>query len=287
MKKLIINADDFGLHEAVNAAIAKGHSEGVITSATLMPGAPAFAEAVAIAKSLPKLGVGVHLTLVGEQPVAPLFKVPSLIDDAGRFAAQYPQFLLRYMKGLVSLSEIKLELTAQIEKVVQHGLEITHLDSHQHLHVFPGILEIVLELAAAYRIPALRIPAEPYFFSGGYSCGAGRWAGRCGLTFLAKRARQKAEAKGLLLTDHFFGMLAGGNMRQEYLHRIIGALPDGSSEIMIHPGADSGLLQSKFGWPYAWEAELAAVCSDATKELLEKEKISLCSYKTLKMEGTV
>ncbi len=287
MKKLIINADDFGLHEAVNAAIAKGYCEGVITSTTLMPGAPAFADAVAVAKKLPGLGVGVHLTLVGERPVAPPSEVRSLVDDSGRFAAQYPQFLLRYLKGRVCLREIKLELMAQIEKVLQQGIEITHLDSHQHLHVFPGILEIVLELAAAYRIPALRIPAEPYLFSGGYPYSAGRWAGRCGLTFLAKRARQKAKEQGVLTTDHFFGMLAGGNMRQEYLHRIIASLPKGCSEIMIHPGLDSSLLAGEFGWPYAWEAELAAVCSDETKDLLEKEKVALCSYQSFKIKGTV
>lgn len=287
MKHLIINADDFGLHEAVNAAIARGHSEGIISSATLMAGAGAFLDAVAIAKRLPRLSVGVHLTLVGERPVAAPRQVASLLEKDGLFSKQYPQFLSRYLRGLVSKSEIRLELTAQIEKVLQQGLAISHLDSHQHLHVFPGILEIVLELAETYRIPALRIPREPYFFSGGYPCGLGRWAGRCGLSFLAGLARDKARTRKMAMPDNFFGMLAGGNLQEQYLCKILTALPQGCSEIMLHPGTNSAALQAVFGWPYAWEKELAAVCSPNIRTLLEQEQITLISYADLNKKGTI
>ncbi|WP_346354468.1 ChbG/HpnK family deacetylase [Azotosporobacter soli] len=278
MRRLIINADDFGLHEKVNQAIRIGHQKGIITSTTIMAGAPAFDDAVLVAKELPQLGVGVHLTLVGEQPVAAAESVRSLLDETGSFPRQYPQFLQRYLQGRISRAEIMLELAAQIEKVAGSGICITHLDSHQHLHVFPGILEIVLNLAERYAIPALRIPAEPYFFSGGYPYTLGRWGGRCALTFLAERARRLATQRGLRTTDSFFGMLAGGNMTETSLQRIISALPSGCSEIMMHPGCDNKILQAAFGWPYSWESELAAVCSSDIRSLIEKEQICLQSF---------
>lgn len=279
MKQLIINADDFGLHEQVNRAIRIGHQQGVITSATLMAGAAAFDDAVATANALPTLGVGVHLTLVGgERPVAEARQVPTLLDASGRFDRQYPAFLMRFMRGVVSKSEIRRELTAQIEKILAAGIVPTHLDSHQHLHVFPGISEIVLDLAQQYAIPAIRIPAEPYFFSGGYSYSLGRWGGRGALTFLARRLKQLAVRRGLQTTDSFFGMLAGGNMNEALLRQIIEQLPDGSSEIMLHPGCDGQLLEQVCGWPYSWEQELAAVCSADIRSRIETKKIMLRKF---------
>lgn len=281
MKRLIVNADDFGLHQAINRGIIHGHAAGCITSTTVMPGAPAFDDAVELAARHPGLGVGVHLTLVGEKPVAGAAAVPTLVDAAGRFPASYPQFLTRLLQGRVNLAEVRLELTAQVERAVAAGIHITHLDSHQHLHVFPGIIDIVLDIAVSHGIKAIRIPDESMVFTGGYPFTVGRLLGRTGLSSLARLARRKAAKRAVAVPDHFFGMLAGGNMQEQYLQTIIAGLPDGTSEIMIHPGADDAELSLAQGWSYNWQAELSAVTSPAVQRLLAQGGIQIVSFREL------
>lgn len=281
MKQLIVNADDFGLHPAVNRAVIAGHTRGCITSTSIMPGGAAFDDAVEQASRQPDLGVGVHLTLVGDRPVADPAAIPSLVDRDGRFADKYPAFIVACLRGRISLAEIRAELAAQIAKAAGTGIAITHLDSHQHLHVLPGIIDIVLDLAAEFDVKALRIPAEPRFFAGGYPYTFGRFAGRFGLSSLASLARRKAARRGLATPGHFFGMLAGGNMRQEYLAAILGRLPDGVSEIMVHPGDDAAALGATYGWDYRWQDELSALTSPATMKLLTAGSIRLISFREL------
>ena len=157
MKYLIINADDFGLDETVNIGIIQGHTAGAITSTSIMPSGKAFAHAITLAAANPQLGIGVHLTLVGEKPVCNPKIVPSLVDEDGFLPAQYPQFLLHYLFGDIQLADIRRELTAQVQKVADSGIHITHLDSHQHLHIMPGIMNITLDIARTFGIKAIRI----------------------------------------------------------------------------------------------------------------------------------
>lgn len=281
MKMLIVNADDFGLHPEVNRAIIVGHSGGCVTSASIMPGGAAFADAVRLAADHPALGVGVHLTLVAELPVSDPAAIPTLVGADGRLASHYPAFIARLLRGAVSLADVRTELTAQVAKAVAAGIRPTHLDSHQHLHVLPGVADIVLDIAAAYHIPAIRIPGEPFLFTGGYPAGAGRHLGRAGLSALAAAARRKARRRGLAVPDHFFGMLAGGNLREEYLLAIIDRLPDGVSEIMTHPGGDDAALGAACGWGYSWQAELAALTSGEVTRRIAHRGIKLVTFREL------
>lgn len=280
-KRLIVNADDFGLHPLVNAGIIEGHRRGCISSTSLMPGGAAFAEAVSLAKETPTLGIGVHLTLVGgEQTVCPFGEVASLVNQQGRLLENYGLFLQRFFTGKIRLSEVERELAAQIEKAVNTGIPITHVDSHQHLHVLPKIRDIVIDLAKQYKISAVRIPAEPYFFFGGFPWSMGRFIGRGGLTYLAQQARGKFCAAGFRHPDHFYGMLAGGNMFPNYFLQIIRQLPAGSSEIMIHPGMENQPLDRQYPWRYHWQDELAAVLQPAVQEELQ-QGIQLITFKEL------
>ena len=281
MKQLIINADDFGLHETVNLGIIHGHIAGFITSTTIMASGKAFEHAVTLANSNPRLGIGVHLTLVGETCVCEPATIDSLVDKQGNLAPQYPQFLLRYMLGKIKLADIRRELTAQVQKVVDSGLCITHLDSHQHMHIVPGISNITIEIAKKFGIKAVRIPAESYFFLGGYPCTIMRLLARTGLTCLAQLASWKMKNSGLFMPQHFFGMLAGGNMREEFLLRIVDALPDGISEIMMHPGTNNEALNKSHNWDYHGEQELAAVTSDTVRQHLADGNIQLISFRDL------
>ena len=279
MKRLIVNADDFGLHASVNRGIRDAHSGGIVTSTSLMAGGEAFDEAVAIAQACPDLGVGVHLTLVGARPV--VSAVASLVDGEGNFCASYPVFLRRYLQGIVKRAEVARELAAQIEKVTRAGIRPTHLDSHQHLHVVPGISAIVLDLARRFAIPAIRIPAEPLGFFGGLSFSVGRVAGRSGLTVLAGLFRRRALAAGLKTPDHFFGMLAGGQLNETALQNILQQLPAGTSEIMCHPGRPDAALARQYSWDYHWSDELAALCAPQTRRLLQENGVRLISFREL------
>ncbi|MBC8015172.1 MAG: ChbG/HpnK family deacetylase [Sporomusaceae bacterium] len=285
MKYLIINADDFGLDETVNIGIIHGHTSGFITSASIMPSGRAFTHGIALALANPQLGIGVHLTLVGEKPVCDPRKIPSLVNENGYLPLQYPQFLRRYLLGHIQLRDISRELTAQVQKVVDMGIHITHLDSHQHLHIMPGIINVTLDIAQKFGIKAVRIPAESYFFTGGFTCSPTRFVARAGLTCLARIAARKVSRNKLVMPEHFFGMLAGGNLREEFLLSIIDALPDGISEIMMHPGSNNEVLNNIYNWNYHGQEELAAVTSGKVRKRLADHNIYLISFRDLESKG--
>lgn len=282
MKQLIVNADDFGLHPLINAGIIKGHQEGFITSTSLMPSAPCWQEAVRLAKENPRLGIGVHLTLVGGVPsVLPKEKVSSLLDDDGLFLPDYVAFAKRYYSGAVKRSELEAELRAQLERALSCGVNITHIDSHQHTHVLPGINSLVLKLSNEYNIIRVRIPKEGYLFTGGFQTGVGRLIGRSGLSFCADMAALRADSLGLRHPQHFYGMLAGGHLNAQLIANILRQLPEGVSEIMTHPGLDSAALGKAFSWQYHWREELEAYLDAGNKALLKELGIEPVSFAAL------
>lgn len=282
MKKLIVNADDFGLHTLINQGIIKGHREGFITSTSIMPSADAYEEAVELAKANPKLGIGIHLTLVGGvKSVLLKEQVPSLLDAEGRFLPDYVAFAKRFYTGGVKGSELEAELRAQIEKALASGLKITHIDSHQHTHVLPGMNGLVRKLCNEYNIKRERIPKEGYTFSGGFQAGLGRKIGRCGLSFCAALAASGADKDGIKHTDYFFGMLAGGHLNAELVGNIIRALPEGVSEIMTHPGLETAPLAKLYAWHYTWETELASYLDESNKALIKERNVQLVSFENI------
>lgn len=282
MKQLIVNADDFGLHPLINAGIIKGHQEGFITSTSLMPSAPCWQEAVRLAKENPRLGIGVHLTLVGGVPsVLPKEQVSSLLDDDGLFLPDYVAFAKRYYSGAVKKAELEAELRAQFERALSCGVNITHIDSHQHTHVLPGINSLVLKLSNEYNIIRVRIPKEGYLFTGGFQTGVGRLIGRSGLSFCADMAALRADSLGLRHPQHFYGMLAGGHLNAQLIANILRHLPEGVSEIMTHPGLDSAALGKAFSWQYHWREELDAYLDAGNKALLKELGIEPVSFAAL------
>lgn len=283
MKHLIVNADDFGLHPQINKGIIKGYREGFITSTSLMCSAPAYDDAVALARQNPSLGVGIHLTLVGSVPsVLPKEKIASLVDADGLFPENYVVFAKKFYTGQVKMVQLEAELRAQIERALNSGLNITHVDSHQHTHVLPFVSGLVVKLCDEYKINKLRIPCEDYFFSGGFNSGLGRKIGRAGLSFCASMARLQAQSNGMKYPQHFFGMLAGGNLNEALVGNIITGLPEGISEIMTHPGLNKDELGKIFTWNYHWEDELNAFLSAKNKALLEQRQIALTNFGGLK-----
>lgn len=279
MKRIIVNADDFGRHELINRAVERAFNSGCLKSATLMAGGIAFDDAVKLAKKIPNLGVGIHFTLANGNPILPPNEIPSLVTSEGIFHGDYIKFLKRYLSGKISLSEVRSELAAQLEKILNTGLTLTHFDSHQHLHHIPGIIEIVLELAAAKNISAMRV-ANTKLFDGELDS-LGKFIGRLGLSSLAKFAAHLAHKKNFATPEHFAGIVAGESVNENFMLKLIENLREGTTEIMLHPGTDNKILQDFCQWEHDFEEELAAVTSPKVLNALAEKNISAINFTEL------
>ena len=257
MRYIIINADDFGRHAEINQAVKQGLVHGCLRSATVMPGGAAFAGAIDIARHHEALGLGVHFTLVDGNPILPPSEIPSLVAEDGRFLPDHTALLRRYLKGGVNLEEVRRELAAQLRKVEATGVPISHVDSHQHMHTLPGIIDIVLDLAVSARIGAVRAPRTP-LFAGAFG-GLGQLVGRLGLSTLAQLAAVKAHRRGLAVTEHFSGIVAGEAVSEAELLKLIAHLPQGTTEVMMHPGTCNEVLQEDSRWQHDFEIGRAHV----------------------------
>lgn len=280
MKKIIVNADDFGRHELINRAVERAVDTGCLKSATLMAGGVAFDDAIQLAKKSPSLGVGIHFTLANGNPVLPSKEIPSLVTEEGIFHGDYIKFLKRYLSGKISLSEVRSELAAQLEKILNTGLTLTHFDSHQHLHHMPGIIEIVLELAESAGIKSMRV-ANTKLFDGELDS-FGKFVGRLGLGSLAKFAAHLAHKKNFATPEHFAGIVAGESVSETFMLKLTENLQEGTTEVMLHPGTDNKILQDFCKWEHDFEAELAAVTSPRVLSLLAEKNISAINFSALR-----
>ena len=283
MKQIIVNADDFGRHVLINRAVERGCQDGILRSATLMPGGAAFDDAAALARRTPALGVGVHLTLVNGNPVLPPAEIPSLVTAEGVFYDDHTHFAVRLLRGKVRLAEVRAELSAQLRRVEAAGLRPTHADSHQHMHVLPGVIDVVLDLCAAAGIPAMRAPRAP-LFAGAFG-GMGQLVGRVGLSALARRAAAKARRRGIRTPDRFVGIVAGEAVTAAALSAAVHALKDGTTEVMMHPGTDNAVLVPDCRWDHDFEAELSALCAPDVRTALRAAGAVPVNFRALRAAG--
>ena len=249
MNRLIVNADDFGLTAGVNRAIVELNRAGVLTSTTLMARAAATEEAIEMALATPSLGVGCHVVLVDGEPVlATRREIPHLADPGtGRFQPKLPAFLRRvYPFGRASRSfvrEIEAEAAAQIDLLQKRGLRLTHIDTHKHTHMFPAVLRPVLRAARAAGIRAVRNPFEPKW-SLRATPGA-PWVRRTEvslLRLLEPAFRRIVAEEGFTTTDGAVGALATGTLDAATVMSLASALPDGTFELVSHPGYNDAEL---------------------------------------------
>lgn len=279
MKRLIINADDFGRHELINEAVEQAVETGILRSATLMPGGRAFDSAVEIGRRHPELGVGIHFTLVNGYPILPPAEIPSLVTEEGVFVDDHTAFVKKLIAGQVNMQEVRAELGAQLEKMQATGLVLTHADSHQHMHTLPGVINVVLDLVQQAGIRAVRLPKTP-IFSGEFG-GIGQMIGRMGLSTLAAMAGHKAKGRGLASPEHFAGIVAGEAVSEQFLAEIVQKLQSGTTEVMMHPGTDNGRLVVETGWDHDFQAELTAMVSPKVKGLIEDHQVELGNFASL------
>ncbi|MFO7971146.1 MAG: ChbG/HpnK family deacetylase [Desulfobacterales bacterium] len=278
MLHLIVNGDDFGLSEKVNEGILQAHLSGILTSTSIMAQGAAFEHAVNIAKSTPSLDVGVHLTLVEETPLADLHLVQSMVDETGRFHHHGTEFIKQYFMGRICLQEVRCELEAQIKRVADSGISISHLDSHQHLHMLPRVLHIAVELAGKYGIPAIRFPREALRIGTIRNWKSiPRVVQMMVLGYFCKMGRNTNAVR----TDRFLGFIYGGNLDKEKLKKLLLSLPPhGTYELMCHPGLEDPNTHYEH-WGYKWSNELDALIDPEISNLIVSSGIKLVSYKEL------
>jgi chitin disaccharide deacetylase len=279
MKQLIVNADDFGLTCGVNQGIIRAHREGILTSATLMATAREFDHAVALALANPGLGVGCHLVLVGGRAVSPAEEIPSLADKDGQLPSSLAQFAARVSLRSVRPAEIEWELRAQIDKIRRAGIEPSHVDTHKHTHVHPVVMEAVGRVVRDYRIKRIRNPIENLRDSWNGVGFSTRLAAAGIVCLIGRRFRGISERYGLASPDHFLGLARTGQLGPEALRRMIEVLPEGSTEIMLHPGiCDDDLARTGSRLQAQRQLELDGLLNPDVKHTVEKEDIRLISY---------
>ena len=285
MRRLIVNADDFGLTAGVNRAIVAGHRSGLITSATIMANARAFEETVALAKAAPGLKTGCHVVLIDGAPIAE--NLPTLTQGTPRFRNSLKQFAVAAVRGQISADEIQREAEAQIRRIQSAGLTLTHVDSHKHTHMFPHVLRPVMRAARACGIRAIRNPFEPLRSWPGSMVLATpalwlRSAGVMTFQMFAPEFRRALQEEGMVSCDGTVGIATTGKLDQKMLLRILQALPEGTWELVCHPGySDDDLRAAGTRLTQSREIELAALTSTETKDALARQKIELISYAEL------
>jgi predicted glycoside hydrolase/deacetylase ChbG (UPF0249 family) len=287
VKNLIVNADDLGWTDGVNRGILEAFHHGIVTSTSLLANGAAFAEGVEAARSAPGLGVGVHLNLSDGPPIADREIVTTLLNSDGEFAGGPESLLLRRARGGISLEEAENEWDAQIQKIRDAGIAPTHLDGHKHVHMLPGLFEIALRLAKRHSIGAIRVALEASSLRAALSTGAKQHSGIVmkqgvqarGLKLLARDARELAEHAGISTTDYFCGIAQTGELTREGVEQLVKSLPDGTTELMCHPGyMDSALRKTATRLQNSRQTELQILTDTGIRNLVASLGIRLIDY---------
>jgi len=283
-RKVIINADDFGLCRGVNEAVAKAHTEGVLTSSTMMVNMPCADQAVNIAKNLPDLGVGVHLNVFEGRALLKDPCIDCLLDADGQFALTPLKLSLLSMSGNKIRNAVKSEFAAQIEWLIDNGIKPTHLDSHKHIHSFPIIFSIICRLACRFGIPAIRFTFEPIeVCRTPWPLPAPGGARRAGLIRPLARINH-LQNPGLLKTGAVLGIAHTGNIDVDFFKAVALYNSIEPVEIITHPGYSDGLDARRTRLIEQRKLELEALCSEKTKQYLKDADIELVNYATLRSE---
>ncbi|HYA62694.1 MAG TPA: ChbG/HpnK family deacetylase [Candidatus Sulfotelmatobacter sp.] len=290
MKSLIVNADDLGWTEGVNRGIAEAHRKGLVMSTSLLANGRAFASALQVACANPALGVGVHLNLSDGPPTAKLEQVQGLVNETGFLEDGPENLLLRIASRTLPLDEVEREWDAQIQKVRDTGIQPTHLDGHKHVQMLPGLFEIALRLAKRHGIRAIRVSHEEsklraVLASGGEqktSVVLKQGVQARGLKLLARDARESADHAGLVTTDYFCGIAQTGMLTREGVEGLLKSLPEGTTELMCHPGyVDDELRRTGTRLLESRQTELQIMTDAGIRKLVATRGIRLISYKLL------
>jgi hopanoid biosynthesis associated protein HpnK len=259
-KFLIVTADDFGLHEAVNEGVEQASRGGVLTAASLMVAAPAAADAIRRARKLPRLRVGLHLVLADGSAMLTPDLIPGLADQAGRMNSRMFVNGVRYFAFSGVRRQLEAEIRAQFAAFARTGLALDHVNVHKHFHLHPTLLEMLLRIGRDYGVSAVRVPDEPLWFA----ARSGNWFSGANAALLAPwiaLMKRRLRVAQVLHNDRIFGVAASGAMDEAKLLAILARLPSGVTEIYLHPATESGRAIASSMSKYRHADELAALLS--------------------------
>jgi predicted glycoside hydrolase/deacetylase ChbG (UPF0249 family) len=265
VRKLVVNADDFGFTRDVNQGIVEAHRNGILTATTLMAAgafdAAAFDDAVRLARETPTLDIGCHLVLVGAPP--------------------FPATVAQLIRA-VALKRVRIyeELAAQVRRILDVGIRPTHLDTHKHTHLLPPVLDAVARISEEFQIPWVRRPFDFPFTPERIS--VAKRAVSKAMTVARARSTRVMQAHGCRSTDHFAGFQITGHYDAASLAKLLRALPEGSTEFMCHPGLlGEGLRAAPTRLKESRERELRALTSPEVRACIEECGIQLCAFRDL------
>ena len=285
MRRLIINADDFGLTPGVNRAIVEGHRRGIVTSATLMATGAAFADAVQLAHATPTLAVGCHVVLIADRPLG--LQPGTLAQKDGLFYSAFGAFALAALRGRIRGDDIEREVIAQIRKLHHAGIEVSHVDTHKHAHMVPPVLDALLRAARNCGVRAIRnpfVPARPLAL--GLVAGRPRLWKRFGQVKVLRQWKtnfvDRVHEAGFATTDGSFGVLETGELDDELFAAAMAAMPDGTWEFVCHPGYnDIDLDRVTTRLRASRQHELEVLTGATARAALEARDIERISYRNL------
>lgn len=271
---LIVTADDFGASESVNEAVQRAYERGVLRAASLMVGAPAAAGAIRLARRLPGLRVGLHLVLADGEPILPPRVVPALLDRRGRFSRRMFASAVRFVARPAARAQLAAEIRAQYQRFADTGLALDHVNAHKHFHLHPLILGMMLRIGRDFGLNAVRLPSEAPP-PGQLALGARM------LTPWIARTRKQLDRAGIRHNDHLFGLSRSGRMDEAALLEILRRLPEGTTEIYLHPAVTSGgAIRGPHG-AYRHADELAALLSPRVRAAVEATGAACGGYSDL------
>ena len=259
-RKLIVTADDFGLHERVNVAVERAHRDGVLTAASLMVGAPAAADAVERARRLPRLRVGLHLVLADGPAVLPVARIPALVDADGRFGERMVRDGFRFFLLPHVRAQLANEIRAQFEAFAATGLVLDHVNTHKHFHLHPTVLALILQIGRDYGLHAMRVPCEA----------RAPWWLRPWIALVRARLRRA----GVAHNDYVIGMARTGAMDEAAWLGALATLPAGVGEIYSHPAVAGDAPVTPTMRAYRPADELAALLSPRVAAALDAARIA-------------
>ena len=281
-RKLIVTADDLGLSPLITDGIFRAHREGIVTAAALLVNAPGTDDAVAKIHAYPDLQIGLHLGVVEGHSL--LGRHSSITDSNSYFGddkiclhRHWKPFLARYLSGVLDLREIEQEFEVQLQKFMTFFPSIPFLNSTQHLHILPGVSEIVIRLCKKYQIKNVRVPSSMVPES------SGLLRRLIGIPYrlLGVRFRVLCRRAGIGHADHFAGFFRCGHQDVESIQKMISQFSEGVTELMLHPAFDDLALRQKMPWAYSdfeWVSEMEAACSPLVRERLATESVELVRF---------
>ena len=290
MRRLIVNADDFGFTAGINRAIVEAHSRGIVTSSTLMANGPAFEDAARLTASVPRLSVGCHVVLIDGAPVLDAELLPSITtstSSSSRFRDGLKSFAARALAGRLNPHEIEIEVSAQIRKLQSAGVSVSHVDTHKHTHLFPAVLRPLLRAARACGVRAIRNPFGPSkpLKSSALLARPGLWTRYAEvrvLRALSAKFRDAAKREGFVAPDGALGIVVTGALDEKLFRGIAAIIPEGTWEFVCHPGYnDADLTAAQTRLRQSRETELRVLTMPEARQLLLDQGIALISYRDL------